>query len=73
MFARMLRESRFETERRQVGLEIERNLVDKFGRPSMKNTEVLGAIAGPSWASELGQLSLEINCRRGPRGCAPGL
>ena len=61
VFARMLRESRFETEPRQVGLEIELNLVDEAGLPSMKNTEVLGAIADPSWASELGQFNLEIN------------
>ena len=61
VFARMLRESRFETEPQQVGLEIELNLVDELGLPSMKNTEVLGAIADPSWASELGQFNLEIN------------
>jgi gamma-glutamyl:cysteine ligase YbdK (ATP-grasp superfamily) len=61
VFARMLRESRFEVEPQQVGLEIELNLVDENGHPSMKNTEVLGAIADPSWASELGQFNLEIN------------
>src|ERR1700683_5830702 len=60
VFARMLRESRSETEPQQVGLEIELNLVDELGLPSMKNTEVLGAIADPSWASELGQFNLEI-------------
>ena len=61
VFARMLRESRFDTEPRQVGLEIEVNLVDEAGLPSMKNGEVLGAIADPNWASELGQFNLEIN------------
>jgi hypothetical protein len=61
VFARMLRESRFDTKPRQVGLEIELNLVDEAGWPSMKNTEVLCAIADPSWASELGQFNLEIN------------
>jgi hypothetical protein len=61
VFARMLRESRFDTEPRQVGLEIELHLVDELGLPSMKNAEVLGAIAEPSWASELGQFNLEIN------------
>jgi len=61
VFARMLRESRFDTEPRQVGLEIELNLVDELGLPSMKNAEVLGAIAEPSWATELGQFNLEIN------------
>jgi Glutamate-cysteine ligase family 2(GCS2) len=61
VFARMLRDSAFETEPQQVGLEIELNLVDDAGCPSMKNTEVLGAIADPAWASELGQFNLEIN------------
>ncbi len=61
VFARMLRESRFDTEPLQVGLEIELNLVDEAGLPSMKNAEVLGAIADPNWATELGQFNLEIN------------
>jgi hypothetical protein len=60
VFARMLAESRFEAEP-QVGLEIELNLVDEAGCPSMKNTEVLGALADPAWATELGQFNLEIN------------
>jgi gamma-glutamyl:cysteine ligase YbdK (ATP-grasp superfamily) len=61
VLARMLRESRFETEPQQVGLEIELNLVDESGWPSMKNADVLGAIADPAWATELGQFNLEIN------------
>jgi len=61
VFARMLRESRFDTGPRQVGMEIEIHLVDDAGRPSMTNAEVLGAIADPIWASELGQFNLEIN------------
>jgi len=61
VFARMLAESRFEAQPQQVGLEIELNLVDEAGCPSMKNTEVLGALADPAWATELGQFNLEIN------------
>src|SRR6266702_2684369 len=61
VLARMLRESRFETEPQQVGLEIELNLVDSGGWPSMKNADVLGEIADPAWATELGQFNLEIN------------
>jgi gamma-glutamyl:cysteine ligase YbdK (ATP-grasp superfamily) len=61
VFARMLRESRFDTEPRQVGLEIELNLVDTDGRPAMTNTAVLAAIADPSFATELGRFNLEIN------------
>jgi gamma-glutamyl:cysteine ligase YbdK (ATP-grasp superfamily) len=61
VFARMLRESRFETEARQVGLEIELNLVDGDGKPAMTNTAALAAIADPSFATELGRFNLEIN------------
>ena len=61
VFARMLRESRFETEPRQVGLEIELNLVDSDCLPTMTNTRVLEAIADPTFASELGRFNLEIN------------
>ena len=61
VFARMLRESRFDSEPRQVGVEIELNLVDADAMPSMTNTTVLASIADPSWASELGRFNLEIN------------
>ncbi|ETK33244.1 glutamate-cysteine ligase family protein [Microbispora sp. ATCC PTA-5024] len=61
VLAQMLRESRFEVERPQVGLEIELNLVDSRGEPAMKNAEVLAAIAEPDWATELGQFNVEIN------------
>jgi hypothetical protein len=59
--ARMLRDAKFDTEPRRIGLEIELHLVDGLGLPSMKNAEILGAIADPIWASELGQFNLEIN------------
>jgi gamma-glutamyl:cysteine ligase YbdK (ATP-grasp superfamily) len=61
VFARMLRESRFENEAPQLGLEIELDLVDDNALPSMRNTQVLDAIADPRWATELGQFNLEIN------------
>jgi gamma-glutamyl:cysteine ligase YbdK (ATP-grasp superfamily) len=61
VFARMLRERMFETSPSQVGLEIEMNLVDEDGAPSMRNADVLDAIADPAWATELGQFNLEIN------------
>ena len=60
-FARMLREHKFEANQSQVGLEIELNLSDERGAPSMRNAEVLKAIASPAWATELGQFNLEIN------------
>ena len=61
VFARMLREHRFEGDPAQVGVEIELNLVDSHGVPSMRNAAVLDAIADPAWATELGQFNLEIN------------
>jgi hypothetical protein len=61
VFARMLRESRFDFDRPLAGLEIELNLVDAHGDPAMKNAEVLDAIADPAWGTELGQFNLEIN------------
>jgi gamma-glutamyl:cysteine ligase YbdK (ATP-grasp superfamily) len=61
VFARMLRERLFEADPAQVGVEIELNLVDKDGAPSMRNAAVLDAIADPAWATELGQFNLEIN------------
>ncbi|MDQ1645752.1 MAG: hypothetical protein QOJ50_1936, partial [Cryptosporangiaceae bacterium] len=61
VFARMLRESRFDFDRPLAGLEIELNLVDEEAEPTRKNTEVLDAIADPAWCTEMGQFNLEIN------------
>ncbi len=61
VLGQMLREARFDTEPRHVGVEMEVNLVDAAGMPAMTNTAVLTAIADPSWASELGRFNLEIN------------
>jgi len=61
VFARMLRERRFEASPSRVDVEIELNLVDSRGMPSMRNAAVLDAIADPAWATELGQFNLEIN------------
>ena len=61
VFARMLRERLFETDRTLVGQEIELNLTDERGVPSMRNAEVLAEIADPLWATEVGQFNLEIN------------
>jgi hypothetical protein len=61
VFARMLRESRFDFDRPLAGLEIELNLVGPDCDPAMKNAEVLKAIADPAWCTELGQFNIEIN------------
>jgi gamma-glutamyl:cysteine ligase YbdK (ATP-grasp superfamily) len=58
----MLHDQRFDVSEEQVGLEIELNLVDAVGRPSMRNAEVLAEIADPvAWSTEIGQFNLEIN------------
>ena len=61
VFARMLRERLFEENPSTVGQEIELNLVDEHGMPSMRNAAALDAIASPAWATEVGQFNLEIN------------
>jgi len=61
VFARMLRERLFDDNPSTVGQEIELNLVDERGMPSMRNDDVLKAIADPAWATEVGQFNLEIN------------
>jgi gamma-glutamyl:cysteine ligase YbdK (ATP-grasp superfamily) len=61
VFARMLREARFDAEKPMTGLEVELNLVDDHYDPAMKNAEALEAIADPDFVTELGQFNLEIN------------
>src|SRR5690606_16182395 len=61
VFARMLRESKFDTDDPMTGLEIELNLVDDAGDPAMRNAEVLEAISNPDFQTELGQFNVEIN------------
>jgi Glutamate-cysteine ligase family 2(GCS2) len=61
VFARMLREARFDSELRSVGLEIELNLTDEQGDPAMVNARALEAIADADFQTELGQFNVEIN------------
>src|SRR5690606_3160475 len=61
VFARMLRESRFEAADPMTGLEVELNLIDAAGDPALRNAEVLSAIEDPDFQTELGQFNLEIN------------
>ncbi len=61
VFARMLAESRFDSERRSMGLEIELNLADHTGDPAMVNAKVLDLIADPNFQTELAQFNIEIN------------
>ncbi|MCD9197638.1 glutamate-cysteine ligase family protein [Aeromicrobium wangtongii] len=61
VFARMLGEHDFSVEHTQVGIEIEFNLIDASGDPSLKNAEALDAIADPDFQTELGLFNVEIN------------
>ena len=65
VFARMLRESRFDFERPQTGLDIELNLVDAGAEPVLRNAEVLGAIVSAYVDSR--SLPVIEMCRSSPR------
>jgi len=61
VFERMLRESRFDPDRRSIGLEIELNLTEETGDPALANTHVLELIADDDFQTELAQFNIEIN------------
>ena len=61
VFARMLSEARFDSDRRSFGLEIELNLTDEAGDPAMVNARALDAIADADFQTEIGQFNIEIN------------
>jgi hypothetical protein len=61
VFAQMLAEARFDSDRRSVGLEIELNLTDDAGDPAFTNARVLERVADPDFVTELGQFNIEIN------------
>jgi hypothetical protein len=61
VLARMLAEARFDFDEPLTGMEVELNLVDIDGRPSLRNTEVLERIDDPLFVQELGRFNLEIN------------
>jgi gamma-glutamyl:cysteine ligase YbdK (ATP-grasp superfamily) len=63
VFARMLAESRFDGDRRSIGLEIELNLTEETGDPAMANQHVLELIADEAWQTELAQFNIEINIK----------
>jgi hypothetical protein len=61
VFAEMLRDARFDSERPMTGMEIELNLIDDDAGPAMRNADVLAAVADPAFQTELGQFNVEIN------------
>jgi gamma-glutamyl:cysteine ligase YbdK (ATP-grasp superfamily) len=63
VFALMLNDFRFDTDKPLTGLEIELNLIDGQADPAMKNAEVLDHIANPTFQTELGLFNLEVNMR----------
>ena len=69
VFERMLRESRFDAEKRSIGLEIELNLTDECGDPAMANEQVLERIADDAFVTELASSTSRSTSRR---GCSRG-
>src|SRR5919197_2006163 len=63
VFALMLNDFRFDTDKPLTGLEIEINLIDGQADPAMKNAAVLDHIANPTFQTELGLFNLEVNMR----------
>ena len=61
VLARMLAEDRFADECPMTGLEVELNLVDGDGLPVMRNAQVLESIADPTFQTELGKFTIEVN------------
>ena len=61
VFARMLSASRFDGDRRSIGLEIELNLTEATGDPALANAHVLERIADEAFQTELAQFNVEIN------------
>src|ERR1700755_3114235 len=61
VFERMLREARFDGDKRSIGLEIELNLTEETGDPARANAHVLELIADEDFQTELGQFNVEIN------------
>ncbi|GAB3393862.1 hypothetical protein GCM10027360_86570 [Amycolatopsis echigonensis] len=59
--ARMLTDGSFSFPRKNIGLEVELNLVDGQLRPSMTNSVVLEALDDDAFTTELGQHNLELN------------
>ncbi len=63
VFALMLNDFRFDTDKPLTGLEIEINLIDSQADPAMRNAEVLDHIANPTFQTELGLFNLEVNMK----------
>jgi hypothetical protein len=63
VFALMLDDFGFDTERPMTGLEIELALIDADAEPAMRNAEILADLQDPTFQTELGKFNLELNAR----------
>jgi Glutamate-cysteine ligase family 2(GCS2) len=61
VFALMLDDFGFDTERPMTGLEVELALIDTDAEPAMRNAEILANLRDPTFQPELGQFNLELN------------
>ncbi|WP_430779647.1 glutamate--cysteine ligase [Actinoplanes sp. G11-F43] len=61
VLSEMLATEPFQADGPSAGLEIEMNLVDGEGGPSMRNAEILADLADPRFQPELGRFNLELN------------
>src|SRR4051812_22666109 len=57
----MLEQRWFEVERKLIGLELELNIADTRGCATMRNEELLAAIASDDYQTELAQFNIEVN------------
>src|SRR5689334_17041571 len=57
----LLREHPFADDEPMTGIEVELNLVDRDLEPARRSTEVLAAIGGEEFQTELGLWNLELN------------
>jgi hypothetical protein len=60
-FALMLDHFRFDEDKPMIGLEIEIDLIDRLGSPTMNNAKILDLIGSPVFQAELGLFNLEAN------------
>lgn len=63
VFALMLDDFAFDSDRPMTGLELEFNLIDAAAEPAMRNAQVLAELLDPLFQTELGQFNLELNAR----------
>jgi hypothetical protein len=61
VFAMMLDDFGFDSDRPMTGLEVEIHLIDLDANPAMRNQQILDALNDPAFQTELGKFNLELN------------